>query len=159
MQEMFRTFIGLAFFSGAVLYLCPEGGARRILKLLCTAILTATVLSPMRTLDYELLSLEEARFTLAEAEIEKRSLQTGESLKKLLLQDNCEDYIISRGQELGLLVQSASIELIQEGDGQWLPYAAVIEASGPETAAQGLCRLLNTELGIPTERQVWTLHG
>ena len=159
MRELFKTFVGLAMFAGAVQYLCPAGGARNILKLLCTAILTAAVLSSMGTFDYDLLSLEEARFALAEAEISERSLQTSDSLKKLLLEENCEKYMKSSAQELGLHIQSAAIELIRNGDGQWLPYAVQIEASGSEAAAQQLCRLLDNELGIPTERQVWTLYG
>ena len=159
MQEMFRTFVGLAVFAGAVLYICPEGGARRILRLLCTAILTAAVLSPMGTFDYDLLNLEEARFAVAEAELSNRSLEKGDNLKKMLLQDNYEHYIVSRGQELGLHIQSTVIELTRNEDGQWLPYAAEFEAAGPAEAAEELASLLYREIGIPKERQVWTLYG
>ena len=159
MQEMFRTFVGLAVFAGAVLYICPEGGARRILRLLCTAILTAAVLSPMGTFDYDLLNLEEARFALAEAELSNRSLEAGDSLKKTLLEDNYEHYIVSRGQELGLYIQSTGIELTRNGDGQWLPYAVEIEATGPAEASEELAGLLYREIGIPKERQVWTING
>ena len=159
MQEIFRTFVGLAVFAGTVLYLCPEGGARRILRLLCTAILIAAVLSPLGTFDYDLLNLEEARFAVAEAELSNRSLETGDSLKKMLLQDNFEHYIVSRRQELGLDIQSTGIELTRNGDGQWLPYAVEIEAAGPAEAAEELACLLYREIGIPKERQVWTLYG
>jgi len=72
MQDMFRTFVGLSVFAGAVLYICPEGGARRILRLLSAAILTAIVLSTMGTFDYDLLNLEEARFAAAAAELSNR---------------------------------------------------------------------------------------
>ena len=156
---MFRTFVGLAVFAGAVLYICPEGGPRRILRLLCTAILTAAVLSPMRTFDYDILSLEEARFALAEAELSNRSLETDDRMKKMLLQYNFEHYIVSRGQELGLEIQSIEIELTKNGDGQWLPCAAEIEAAGSAEGAEELASLLYREIGIPQERQVWTLYG
>ena len=159
MQDMFRTFVGLSVFAGAVLYICPEGGARRILRLLSAAILTATVLSTMGTFDYDLLNLEEARFAAAAAELSNRSFETGDSLKKMLLQENLEDYIVSRGQELGLLVQSTVIEFSRNEEGQWLPYAAEIEAAGPAEAAEELADLLNREIGIPKDRQVWTLYG
>ena len=159
MQGMIKILIGQSFFAGAVLYLCPEGSVRRVLKLLCTAILTATVLSPIRTLDYNMLSLEEARFTLAEAEICSRAEKASDSLKKMVLQDNCKEYIESRGLELGLDIQSTRIELKQNEGGQWLPYSAKIEAAGADTAAEELARLLSRELGIATERQVWTLYG
>ena len=156
---MFRTFVGLAVFAGAVLHICPEGGARRILRLLCTAILIAAVLSPLGTFDYDLLNLEEARFAVAEAELSNRSLETDDRMKKMLLQNNLENYIVSRGQELGLNIQSIEIELTRNGDGQWLPYAVEIEAAGPAEAAEELACLLYREIGIPKERQVWTLYG
>ena len=159
MREMFKTLVGLSFFAGAVLYLCPEGSVRRVLKLLCTAILTAAVLSPLRTFDYDLLSLEEARFAVAETEISNRAELTGDRMKKLLMQDNCKNYILMQGQELGLNINKAVIEVRQDENGQWLPYAAEIDAVGLSAAAEELSRLLNSELGIPTERQVLTLHG
>lgn len=159
MQEMFRTLIGLSLFSGAILYLCPEGGVKRALKLLCTAILTAAVLSPVRAFDYDFLSAEETRFALAEAEISNRADRTKDSLNRLLVQKNCENYLVKQGQELGLQIQSAVIELSKNEEGQWQPYTATIEAAGSDAAAEQLCRLLSTELGIPTERQVWTLDG
>ena len=159
MQEMFKTLVGLSFCAGAVLYLCPEGSVRRVLKLLCTAILTAAVLSPLRSLDYDLLSLEEARFTVAETEISNRAGLTGDRMKKLMMQDNCTDYVLMRGEELGLNINETVIELRQDENGQWLPYAAEIDAVGLSAAAEELSRLLNSELGIPAERQVLTLHG
>lgn len=159
MRGMFKILIGQSFFAGAVLYLCPDGAARRVLKLLSMAIFTATVLSPIKTIDYNQLSFEETRFTLAETEISRRAGQTSETLKKMMLQDNIKNYIERRGKELGLNIQSAAIELAQDEGGQWLPEAVEIEAAGENAAARELSYMLNDELGIPTERQAWILHG
>ena len=158
MQNALRTLVGLSFFSGAVLWVCPEGGARRTLRLLCTAALAAAVLAPIRELDYDMLSLEQARFSSAEAEITSRAAQTQESLTKMLLQDNCENYITDRGRELGLTIHTAAVELRLDADGEWLPWSADITADGDETQIQELCKLTADELGIPAERQVWRIH-
>lgn len=159
MQNALRTLVGLSFFSGTVLWLCPESGARRALKLLCTAVLAAAVLSPIREIDYDLLSLEQARFSSAEAEITSRAAQTQESLTKLLLMENCESYITDRGRELGLTMQAVAAELRQNEGGEWLPWSAEITAEGDEKQIQELCKLIANELGIPAERQVWRIHG
>ncbi len=159
MQNALRTLVGLSFFSGAVLWVCPEGGARRALKLLCTAVLAAAVLAPIREIDYDFLSLEQARFSSAEAEITSRAAQTQESLKKLLLKENCESYIIDRGRELGLTIHTAAVELRQEEGGEWLPRSVDITADGDEIQREELCKLIADKLGIPAERQVWRTHG
>ena len=158
MQNALRTLLGLSFFSGAVLWLCPEGGARRALKLLCTAALAAAVLSPIRELDYDLLSLEQARFSSAEAEITSRAAETQESLTKMLLQENCESYIIDRGRELGLTIQTVAVELRKGSDGEWLPWSVDITTDGGESQLKELCKLIADALGIPAERQVWRIH-
>ena len=158
MQNALRTLVGLSFFSGAVLWLCPEGGARRTLKLLCTAALAAAVLAPIREIDYDLLSLEQARFSSAEAEITSRAAETKDSLTKMLLQKNCESYIADRGRELGLTIQTAAVELRQGESGEWLPWSADITADGDEIQQQELCKLIADALGIPAERQVWRIH-
>ena len=155
MSELLRTLLGLSFFAGAVLWLCPEGGARRALKLLCTATLAAAALSPIREIDYDFLSLEQARFSCAEAEITSRAAETQESLTKMLLQENCESYIAEHGRELGLSVRNTTVELRREAGGEWLPWSVEIRAAGDETLKDTLCKLISDELGIPAERQVW----
>lgn len=158
MQGALKSLISLSLFAGAALYVCPEGGPRRMLRLLSAAMLTAAILAPLRELDYDLLSLEEARFQGAEAEITHRAARAQDGMKKLLMEENCVSYIKSRGQELGLRIESAELELRQDAEGDWLPYALTLRASGPETGAESLRRQIALELQIPTERQVWFLN-
>ena len=44
MRESLRELILLSALSGALLLLCPEGGVKRVLSILCTAALGLTVL-------------------------------------------------------------------------------------------------------------------
>lgn len=158
MQAALRNLISISLVGGAALYFCPEGGARRILRILCAAVFAAAVLKPLGGFDYEQLSIEEARFAIAEAEISKKAEETQDMFRLLLLQENCEHYIMDRGTEFGLGMKDAAVELRQNPDGNWLPYMASIRAEGDETQAEKLCRLIREELGIPTERQVWSLN-
>ena len=61
--------------------------------------------------------------------------------------------------EIGLRVEALSVTLSLDGDGNWLPYAVSIRASGASEGAEKLCALIRDELGIPVERQVWTLDA
>lgn len=158
MSEAARTLISLAFFCGAALYFCPEGGTRRILALLCTAVLASAALSPLRDFDYASLSLTEARLGSAEADILQNSRESGDRLRLLLFEDNCARYLETKAQALHLELLSARIEVTQTETGELLPWSAAIRAAGSEENAEKLSRVLQDELGIPLERQAWTLN-
>ena len=158
MDRVLRSLISLSLFAGAVMHFCPAGGVRRVSKLLCAAILAASVLAPLQDFDYDRLSMEQARFQSTEAEITHKADRMQDDMKKLFLAKNCEDYIESRGMEMGLKIRRVSIELEQGAGGEWLPFSASVFAAGPETEVKELSRLLVSELGIPIERQVWTLN-
>jgi hypothetical protein len=150
-------FVALSFFGGAMLLLCPEGGARRVLNLLFTSVLAAAIISPLRDFDYDVFSMEEARLGSAQAEIMQRGLQSEERLKAMLLRTNCERYLVSRGEALGLRITKGTVEIGKDNEGNPYPFAAEIHAVGSAESAEMLCALLRDELGIPPERQVWLL--
>ena len=157
-QTALKTLIALSFFGGAVLFLCPSGGVRRVMGLLFAAILIAAAIAPLRGFDFDLLSLGEAKRGSAEAEILQNSAESERLLKKLLLQKNCEQWLEEQASRLGLEIDGASVTLCRDEWGNWLPYAASIRAKGSREAAGRLGGKLCDELGIPTERQVWTLN-
>ena len=51
-----------------------------------------------------------------------------------------------------------TVELAQDEWGNWLPYAASVRADGSPEEAERLVGQLRDELGIPPERQEWTLN-
>lgn len=157
MSAALRNVIALSVMGGAGLYLCPAGGPRRVMSLLCTAMIGAAILAPLRELDFDLLSLQEARLSSAEADILQRSRQSEALLQKLTLQKNCEDYIEEKGRSLGLTAVEATVELRWDREAEsWLPFSVRIRASGSKDDAERLRCQIRDELGIPPERQEWT---
>ena len=108
MQTLLRSLIALSLFGGAALYLCPEGGSKRVLKLLVTALLVAALLEPLRAPDFDLLSAEEARLSSLETKLLQDSERKQYTLKARLLRQNCERYIVTRAQTLGLRVEKGT---------------------------------------------------
>ena len=53
MKEAFRSVIWLSVFSGVILLLCPEGGVKRVLSVLCTSALALSILPAVNTLGVE----------------------------------------------------------------------------------------------------------
>ncbi len=158
MQAALKTLIAISFFGGAVLFLCPAGGVRRVMGLLFTAMLISAALVPMRGFDYDLLSIGEAKLGSAEAEILHSGAESESLLKKLLLQKNCERWLEEQASMIGLRVTDSAVKLSQDEWGNWMPYAVTIRADGSREAAYELTGKLRDELGIPPERQEWTLN-
>ena len=158
MREGLYALIGLAFFCGAALYLCPEGGPRRVLALLCTAVLTASVVSRLGEFDYGSLTRLEARFGSAEAEILQSGRERGDRLRLLLFEERVERYLAEKAEALGLALLEARIEAVQTEEGELRPYAASLRVAGAEESAEALSILLRDELKIPVERQAWRVN-
>ena len=158
MQAALRSLIAMSLIGGAVLYICPQNGVRQILKLLVTAILTAAVLTSLRELDYDTLGLEEARLSIAEARILQDSRQREYSLKEQLFMRNCEEYVRTHAEALGLQVENIRLSAVRTGEESWEPFSVSMDITGNTEAIEELCQLIRTELGIPGERQVLTVN-
>ena len=157
-QTALKTLIALSFFGGAILFICPPGGVRRVMGLLFTALLVTAAVSPLRGVDYDLFSLGEARLSSAEAEILHSSAESENLLKKLLLRQNCERWLEEQASQHGLSNISAAVTLAEDEWGNWLPYSVSVRANGSPEEAERLIGKLRNELGIPPERQEWTLN-
>ena len=153
-----KPLIALSFLSGASLWLCPEGNAKRVTRVLCTALLVSAVAAPLRDFDFDALSLAEAKVNSAQAEIINSGLEHENLLRELVMAQNCEQYIVEKGTALGLRDLHATVELKTDESGALLPYAATVSASGPPDSVERLQLVIRDDLGIPTERQDWSIH-
>jgi len=158
MSEFIRQLIASSFIVSTALFFCPEGGVKRVMRILGTGILATIILSPLKTIDYNVLDSIEARFSGAEAEILNRAAENEMTLKTLLFKQNCEDYIKREAQQLGLHISRLELALRAEENDAMLPYSVLIYASGAEESAERLCRIIQEQLGIPAERQEWMLN-
>lgn len=158
MQSALRSLIAMSLIGGAALYICPKNGTRQVLKLLLTAILTAAVLTPLCELDYDTLGLEEAKLSSAETRILQDSKQRQSSLKEQYFIQNCERYIRSHAEELGLHVKNIRLSVVRKGEESWAPFSVSMMITGSTEGMEELFQLIQTDLGIPAERQDWTLN-
>ena len=158
MIEGLKSLVAISLLSGAALWLCPEGSAKRVTRVLCTALLVAAVAEPLRDFDYDALSLAEAKVNSAQAEIINGGMERENLLRELVMTQNCEQYIVEKGNALGLRDLHATVELKTDENGAWLPWAATVSASGQPDSVRQLQLVIRDDLGIPTERQDWSIH-
>lgn len=150
-----RQLCAMSLLCGAALTLTPQGGAKRVTEILCTAVLVLTVLSPLKELDIDAYALSNAKYRETEAELFRKGEDAGERLNRLVIEREYESYIMDKGKNLGLTITKVKIQAEWSLDGLWIPYGAEVYVQGNSTAKDELGRILREDLGIPFERQQW----
>ena len=154
-QESIRQLCAVSIFCGAAINITPEGGVRRIMQLLCTAALTMAILSPIKEIDFDIYALETARLREAESAIHERTARIDRRLNRAVIEEQCEEYILDKAEELGANVSGVKVQAQWNMDGLWVPYSAEIDAPDIGSAKAALESVIENELGIPAERQMW----
>ena len=130
--------------------LVPDGALRRVADLTGGLILIVTILQPLTAISPRDLTKDLRRL---EREMELQQTVWSQAQQTELAQviaQRTAEYILDRGAALGMNL-SVQVETDAGEDGIPIPYAAMV--TGPYTDA--LSQMMEEELGIPPERQVW----
>lgn len=154
LESWVRALAAAGLFTGAVLTLSPGGRSGKVLRLVCSLLLLAVLLSPLGRLDYNAYAEELSRQRLLGLDLSAKG--EAESLRLLgsIIRKRTETYILEQAAALGIRVTGAKVTLAA---GEEVPYpwsAEVWLAEGP-SGEQALGEILEGQLGIPPRRQVW----
>ena len=130
--------------------LIPKGSLRESASLIGGLILLVVLLQPIGKLDLSDLSLDPAPYRQL---VEQRQAELeAEEQKKLteLIETEMEAYISDKASDMGLKLR---VRVSTAADDSGTPLPVQVELTGPRSEA--LARWLETELGLPAERQVW----
>lgn len=130
--------------------LIPKGSLREIASFVGGLLLLAVLLRPLGSVDLSAVSLDLAPY---QQTVERRQAELEqEGQKELigLIEAELGSYIWDKAADLGLTLQ---VQVTVEPDGSGVPATVSVELTGPKSEA--LSRWLETELGVPAERQVW----
>lgn len=159
MQENIKLLCILSLSFGAMLSLMQQGSIKSVTEILCTAILTLVVLSPVKDFDYGSLALESAKLHELELGITDRAQSSEDRLNRLVIQDECAEYIKDKAGNISGEALDVSITAQWSLDGLWVPYSAVLSGEWSESDRQTLGELIQSSLGIPLSRQEWENEG
>ena len=155
LTDWVRTLALAGVFCAAVLLLIPEGSEKRAVKLVCACLLTLLLIRPLKSLDVqrltELLTAQRLEQSGLTEETEELSMELLESI----IREETEAYIWDAARRLDIGRLGIRLRLKTEGG---LPCSWSIDLTGEASAQQRerLSLLLEGELGIPRERQVWS---
>lgn len=130
--------------------LVPPGNLREIASFVGGLILLAVMMQPLLRIDLSDVQLD---FSAYQETLEQRQAELEqEGQKELvgLIEAELESYISDKAADMGLTLR---VQVTVEPDGSGVPVPVSVELTGPRSEV--LSRWLETELGVPAERQVW----
>ena len=156
MGECVREVCMLSVLFGVLLAITPEGSIKKISAVVCSAALITVVLSSVKETDLSVYCEEAARSREKSAAISRNAQDSTQRLSRLVIERECEAYIIDRAESIGIDGLSVKINARWSGEGFWLPESAVLSAACEEGKKALLGEILETELGVRREKQTWT---
>lgn len=140
---------------GVLLTLLPEGKERSMASLCATASLVTMFLSFVTAINWEGYSITLAKTRDAAAVIKSNAEESRNRLSRLVIEQECEEYIMDKATDLGLKLESVEISASWKKEGVWVPETAAITAEQNTDAAAKLASWIEAELGIEAARQEW----
>lgn len=156
MTEILREVSLLSVLFGLITGAIPDRSVKSVTELLCTCILVLCILSPLKELDYDRLSLDLAKFSELEKELTQSAEKERERLNREVIEREYAAYILDKANELGAQTQNVRVTVKWSTEGIWVPWEAYIEYRGEEAAKAPAAERITADLGIPEERQTWT---
>ena len=155
MSGCIREICMLSLLFGVLRHITPEGSIKKISGALCSAILVCAFLSDIRGTDFTAFFRETARYRENTEVILQNAENSRERLSRLVIEDECEAYILDKAAELGIVLHGAEVSARWSTEGFWLPESVTLEGVLSETQKTALTDIIETELGIKGERQLW----
>ena len=154
LRSWLLAMVGAAAVCTLALTLCPEGRVRRVLRLVCGAVMAVALLSPLKDFDMDAYSASLSRYRDEAAKAVNAAEETGDRLNRTIIERDCAAYISDKADALGMTGVGAEVSAVWS-DGCWRPDSAEITAAATEAQRAALTASIESELGIPESRQHW----
>ena len=152
-KSLIMRFAGAALISSAALKLAPKGGAKRAVSLACGLLSVITVLSVVIKPDSDSLAQYMELYRERAEGIVENAVISDTPDTRFIIESRLEEYILDKAALDGLTVD---ITASWSDKGFWYPTKAALGGNLTEEERDRVERLVEEELGIPKEGQIWT---
>ena len=149
-RQWLTSIVTVSLLLSVIQSLVPQGSLRRVSSFLGGLVLLAILLAPLPRLDFA--GLEVPDWQKETEEVRRKLEAEEESALAAGIAGQTEAYISDKAASLGLTAE-VRVETVAGVDGVPVPWRVEVEGGYTEELAQWM----ETELGIPRERQDW--HG
>jgi stage III sporulation protein AF len=159
LREWILGLCGAALVCALALAVCPKGRVCAVLRVVCGAVMAIALLKPVIGIDFAAYSeaLEKYR---TEAEAAAGSVRDRKDiLSRTIIEDECAAYILDKAAERNVALSAVKVRAVWSEDGFWYPYEATLSGPGAEKGNDMLAEIIEADLGVPRDRQVWEADG
>lgn len=155
MKETLYSLIGIAMIQSILLLILKGERDERIIKLIGGAAMASVLIAGFTSFDYQTYA--------ASLQREKNSIhwetdslkEDVDALHRRYIESECEEYIKENASHLQIGISDVEVTLSWNTEGFWYPVHAEIEITDPYADLTQLKQLLERELGIPLNEQIW----
>lgn len=159
MTELLRQWI-LSVTCGAMLaallqsFLPRGGGTEKAGRLAGGLVLLLAAVQPLIGLNEDMLTLSVTEYRLAESGYTEELEETNRDFLKEIIEEQTEAYISDKAGELGV---NCKVHITYEWGENEIPYPTEvrIRSAMDQEAERRMSRLIEAELGVPADRQVY----
>lgn len=156
MTDVIKQLCLLSVLCGAAMSLAPAGSTKKIMNVLCSAVLIVTILTPLKGFSFEEYALSLAKSRDNSDAVSSEGDKLNEHLNRLVIERECISYIEAKAEQNGINVSDIHLSMEWSTEGVWVPYSLSGKYSGN---IDRLIGIIEAELGIPRERQSWGTYG
>ena len=141
-----------------MLLLIPEGREKRAVRLTCALMLAILMIRPLRQLDTERIAEVLTLHRMERSGITEDADELSLKLCERIIRTETEEYIWDAARRLG--IGKLGIRLRMKTDGALpIPWSIGLTGTVTEEQKEQLSLLLEGELGIPRQRQTWSVEN
>ena len=152
MKQWIAGVAAVSVLAAMAMALTPPGRVKQVTKLVCGLMCALAVASPAARLDITSFAVGLASYEQRAREVTSQAEEEAKMLDRTYIEERCGAYILSKAAQLGAAASGAAVTARWD-DGQlvWYPWSASVDGA----YHAGLAAVIESELGIPPERQSW----
>lgn len=156
-REWLLGITGAAILAALAEGIMPEGGVKRVGRLVCGLILLLAVLRPVVTLELPSVA-QGAQAYWNEIEEQAGRLKEGtDERMKTIIEERSAAYVTDKAAQLGFACR-VQVACARGEAGMYLPWSAQITGDLSDVEQSALTQWLQEDLGIPLERQEYRME-
>ncbi len=137
---------------GAAKALSPEGAVKKTVSVICGFAMMAALLSIAGDVEALGLSRYAAKYSMEAEKSAGDALEAARAQTRAIIEARCEAYILDKGRLIGLGPGDVEVTARWSEEGFWYPERAELHIKEDPD----LSRVMEAELGILRENQIWS---
>ena len=154
LQQWARGLVSASVVAALARQLGEKTPQKKVIEFVCGVVMLALLFSPVLNADRQILSGALSSYRKTAAELTGDMEERENELLRTYIEQKCGAYILDEADALGMEQTEATVRAKWRGE-SWIPWEAYIQSICSAEQRARLISIIDSELGIPVERQNW----